>query len=311
MPAKQLTLIELFSKSAGKENVGNKRVVSCRSTGDSPERKRLPSIKLNVENINSNTSTTFDNILKEQNQQSLLSSPLPNEQLDSIFCTLVEPEWRKLLTSELKKEYIKSIHQFLISQYEKVLVKQVCKWYRYFSASFSYIHAFNLTPFNEIKVVLLGQDPYHNVSQAHGLCFSVPQGTAPPPSLKNIYKELSSEFPDFKIPIHGELTCWAKQGIFMLNATLTVEAHKPNSHSNIGWQIFTDSVIKLISSKSSNGVVFLLWGGFAHRKEKLVDKSRHRVIKVALNILSLQLGFEFVFNLFLSFQLVLQIVKSL
>ncbi|CAK5101326.1 unnamed protein product [Meloidogyne enterolobii] len=303
MPAKQLTLIELFSKSAGKENVGNKRVVSCRSTGDSPERKRLPSIKLNVENINSNTSTTFDNILKEQNQQSLLSSPLPNEQLDSIFCTLVEPEWRKLLTSELKKEYIKSIHQFLISQYEKGT--------DIFPPRSLIFNAFNLTPFNEIKVVLLGQDPYHNVSQAHGLCFSVPQGTAPPPSLKNIYKELSSEFPDFKIPIHGELTCWAKQGIFMLNATLTVEAHKPNSHSNIGWQIFTDSVIKLISSKSSNGVVFLLWGGFAHRKEKLVDKSRHRVIKVALNILSLQLGFEFVFNLFLSFQLVLQIVKSL
>uniref|UniRef100_A0A914KNK6 Uracil-DNA glycosylase n=1 Tax=Meloidogyne incognita TaxID=6306 RepID=A0A914KNK6_MELIC len=142
-------------------------------------------------------------------------------------------------------------------------------------------NAFNLTPFNEIKVVLLGQDPYHNLSQAHGLCFSVPQGTPPPPSLKNIYKELSSEFPNFKIPTHGELTCWAKQGIFMLNASLTVEAHKPNSHSNIGWQIFTDSVIKLISSKSNNGVVFLLWGGFAHRKEKLVDKSRHRVIKTA------------------------------
>ncbi|CAK5110697.1 unnamed protein product [Meloidogyne enterolobii] len=273
MPAKQLTLIELFSKSAGKENVGNKRVVSCRSTGDSPERKRLPSIKLNVENIYSNTSTTFDNILEEQNQQSLLSSPLPNEQLDSIFCTLVEPEWRKLLTTELKKEYIKSIHQFLISQYEKGT--------DIFPPRSLIFNAFNLTPFNEIKVVLLGQDPYHNLSQAHGLCFSVPQGTPPPPSLKNIYKELSSEFPDFKIPIHGELTCWAKQGIFMLNATLTVEAHKPNSHSNIGWQIFTDSVIKLISSKSNNGVVFLLWGGFAHRKEKLVDKSRHRVIKTA------------------------------
>uniref|UniRef100_A0A915MW56 Uracil-DNA glycosylase n=1 Tax=Meloidogyne javanica TaxID=6303 RepID=A0A915MW56_MELJA len=195
MPAKQLTLIELFSKSAGKENVGNKRVVACRSTGDSPERKRLG-------------------------------------------ITIFPP--RSLI-----------------------------------------FNAFNLTPFNEIKVVLLGQDPYHNLSQAHGLCFSVPQGTPPPPSLKNIYKELSSEFPDFKIPTHGELTCWAKQGIFMLNATLTVEAHKPNSHSNIGWQIFTDSVIKLISSKSNNGVVFLLWGGFAHRKEMLVDKSRHRVIKTA------------------------------
>ncbi|KAL7078797.1 hypothetical protein ACQ4LE_002747 [Meloidogyne hapla] len=270
MPSKQLTLIELFTKSAGKENAGNKRILSCRSIGDSPERKRLPPIKPNDENIQSNTSTT---ILKEQNQQLSSSSPWPNEQLSSIFCTLVEPEWRKLLTSELKKEYVKSIHQFLISQYEKGT--------NIFPPRSLIFNAFNLTPFNEIKVILLGQDPYHNLSQAHGLCFSVPRGTPPPPSLKNIYKELSSEFSDFKIPNHGELTCWARQGIFMLNATLTVEAHKANSHSNIGWQIFTDSVIKLISSKSKNGVVFLLWGGFAHRKEKLVDKNRHRVVKTA------------------------------
>jgi len=129
--------------------------------------------------------------------------------------------------------------------------------------------------------VLLGQDPYHNDNQAHGLCFSVPKGQQPPPSLKNMYKELSEDISAFKVPTHGCLDKWAQQGIFMLNATLTVEAHKANSHSGIGWQKFTDTVIRIVSDQSSKGIVFLLWGGFAHKKEALINTKKHRIIKTA------------------------------
>ncbi|CAH1241224.1 UNG [Branchiostoma lanceolatum] len=130
----------------------------------------------------------------------------------------------------------------------------------------------------KVKVVLLGQDPYHDVDQAHGLSFSVRPGVKIPPSLKNIYKELSSDIPGFTAPDHGCLEKWAEEGVLLLNATLTVQAHKPNSHAKIGWQKFTDAAITVVSDHAQ-GVVFLLWGGFAQKKEKLVDTAKHRVVK--------------------------------
>ncbi|VDN50475.1 unnamed protein product, partial [Dracunculus medinensis] len=141
-------------------------------------------------------------------------------------------------------------------------------------------NAFNLTPLSDVRVVIIGQDPYHNDKQAHGLCFSVSKGVMPPPSLLNIFKELRADIPKFKMPNHGCLESWARQGVFLLNATLTVEAHKANSHSHIGWQKFTDEVIQIIS-RNCKGVVFLLWGGFAHKKEKLIDDKKHIIIKNA------------------------------
>lgn len=142
--------------------------------------------------------------------------------------------------------------------------------------------AFNSTAFSRLKVVLIGQDPYHNLNQAHGLCFSVLPGVALPPSLRNVYKELERDIPDFQSPQHGYLQSWAEQGMLMLNATLTVEAHKANSHSaKSGWEVFTDAVIQQISNQHPNRLVFLLWGRFAQKKKKLINTRRHMVIENA------------------------------
>uniref|UniRef100_A0A914D8X9 Uracil-DNA glycosylase n=1 Tax=Acrobeloides nanus TaxID=290746 RepID=A0A914D8X9_9BILA len=186
--------------------------------------------------------------------------------------TLKEPGWKSALMDEFQKPYMQNVF--------KVLEAEEKKGVKVFPPRDLIFNAFNLTPFNEVKVVLLGQDPYHNDRQAHGLCFSVQQGVPPPRSLINIYNELKNDYPDFNIPNHGSLEEWAKQGIFMLNATLTVEAHKANSHSGIGWQKFTDAVIKILNTQR-DGIVFLLWGGFAHKKEALVDKKKHAIIKNA------------------------------
>jgi len=138
-------------------------------------------------------------------------------------------------------------------------------------------NAFRYTEFNQLKVVILGQDPYHGPNQAHGLCFSVRPGVAVPPSLKNIYKELALEYPDFTIPQHGYLESWARQGVLMLNTVLTVVANQPNSHRQLGWETFTDNVIKVISAQAEP-VVFLLWGSHAINKQRLIDQSRHHVL---------------------------------
>ena len=140
-------------------------------------------------------------------------------------------------------------------------------------------NAFDTTPFDKVKVVILGQDPYHGPGQAHGLCFSVQNGVAPPPSLVNIFKELQQDI-GIEIPNHGNLTHWAQQGVFLLNASLSVRAGEPMSHSKIGWAQFTDHVIKTISDKKKN-VVFLLWGKFAQEKKILIDERKHLILKAA------------------------------
>ncbi|MDD3859809.1 MAG: uracil-DNA glycosylase [Bacteroidales bacterium] len=182
----------------------------------------------------------------------------------------IEETWFDELKDEFTKEYFVKLKNFLLEEKKNYVI------YPPGSQIFS---AFNLTPFNKIKVVILGQDPYHGPGQAHGLCFSVPQGVRIPPSLVNIYKELKSDI-GFSIPESGNLESWAKQGIFLLNATLTVRANTAGSHQKKGWEIFTDTVIKTISDKHEN-IVFVLWGNYAAAKEKLINSSKHHILKAA------------------------------
>lgn len=183
--------------------------------------------------------------------------------------------WASALKEELQKDYFKDLEVLLQKDYKKGV--------QVFPPKDLIFNAFNKTPLDQVKVVILGQDPYHDDGQAMGMSFSVPDGIRLPPSLKNIYKELVNDknIKNFNVePNTGCLEKWAERGVLLINATLTVEAHKPNSHAKYGWQTFTDNVIRIISSECL-GVVFVLWGNFAHKKEKLIDSSRHSVIKTA------------------------------
>jgi len=183
----------------------------------------------------------------------------------------IEPSWKEELKEEFKKPYFGEIVQFLKAG--KKAGKTI------YPPGPLIFNAFTFTPFNKVKVVILGQDPYHNPGQAHGLSFSVPANVPPPPSLVNIFKEMHADI-GADIPKHGNLEKWAKQGVLLLNAALTVEANKPMSHSNIGWHHFTDDVIRIISERKDK-VVFILWGKFAQGKEHLIDKNKHLVLKSA------------------------------
>ncbi|MBK7007902.1 MAG: uracil-DNA glycosylase [Saprospiraceae bacterium] len=180
----------------------------------------------------------------------------------------IEESWKALLQEEFDKPYFEGIRQFLHN--EKKAGKVI------FPPGQQIFQAFSLTPVDQLKVVILGQDPYHNPGEAMGLCFSVPEGVKVPPSLNNIYKELRNDL-NCEIPNHGNLTAWARQGVLLLNAFLTVEQNKPLSHSKIGWQLFTDAVISHISEKLE-GKVFLLWGNFAKAKAALINPERHLVL---------------------------------
>ncbi len=183
----------------------------------------------------------------------------------------IEDSWKEELKEEFQKPYFTSIVNFLKTE------KQAGKII--YPPGKQIFNAFEFTPFSKVKVVVIGQDPYHNPGQAHGLSFSVPDGVAPPPSLVNMFKELRDDL-EIPIPKTGNLEKWAKQGVLLLNASLTVEASTPMSHSQVGWHIFTDEVIKHIS-KDKESVVFLLWGKFAQNKEALIDTSKHKVLKAA------------------------------
>lgn len=177
-------------------------------------------------------------------------------------------KWSEVLNVEFEKDYFKNLKQFVDKEYET----KTC-----YPEKDNIFSAFRLTSFEDLKVVIIGQDPYHGPNQAHGLCFSVLNGIAPPPSLINIFKELNEDL-NTPIPSSGNLTHWAKQGVFLLNATLTVEAHKAGSHQGKGWEQFTDEVIRIISAEKE-GVIFLLWGGFAKQKAKLIDASKHHILQ--------------------------------
>jgi uracil-DNA glycosylase len=183
----------------------------------------------------------------------------------------IESSWKEILHGEFDKPYFQHIPLHLKT--EKSQGKII-----YPPGGFIF-NAFNTTPFDKIKVVIIGQDPYHGPGQAHGLCFSVQNGVPPPPSLINIFKELKEDI-GMAIPNHGNLTKWAEQGVFLLNASLTVRAGEPMSHSKIGWAQFTDTVIKTISDQKEH-VVFLLWGKFAQDKKMLIDESKHLILRAA------------------------------
>ncbi len=180
------------------------------------------------------------------------------------------PSWNAVVGAELQKPYFRALEDFLAGERH---VKQV------FPAEEDVFAALQLTPFPAVKVVLLGQDPYHDDGQAHGLCFSVKPPASPPPSLRNIFKELHDDI-GCEIPAHGDLTEWAKRGVLLLNTVLTVEAHAPGSHQGRGWEIFTDAVIASLNVRRAP-VVFCLWGAHARKKAALVDRSRHAVIEGA------------------------------
>lgn len=178
--------------------------------------------------------------------------------------------WQAALTEEFDKPYFGKLQKFLA---EERLAHTI------YPPEEDVFSAFELTPYEQVNVLLLGQDPYHDDNQAHGLCFSVKPGIKPPPSLVNMFKELKEDV-GFNIPNNGYLVEWAKQGLLMLNAVLTVRAHTPNSHKNKGWETFTDAVISKVNDKA-DPVVFMLWGGYAQKKLKLIDTSRHTVIQSA------------------------------
>jgi uracil-DNA glycosylase len=183
----------------------------------------------------------------------------------------IDAQWKAQLNAEFKKEYFDRLVQFL-SQAKK-------QGKTIYPPGPLIFNAFNLTPFDAVKVVIIGQDPYHNPNEAMGLSFSVPKNIKIPPSLKNIYKELVADL-NISMPEHGDLSSWARQGVFLLNAMLTVEHKSPGSHKNIGWQTFTDAVIATLSESREN-LVFLLWGRFAQSKRQLIDEMKHYVLEAA------------------------------
>lgn len=183
----------------------------------------------------------------------------------------LESGWKAVLEPEFGKPYMQELKQFLMT--EK-------RTYAVYPSSDLIFNAFNHTPFSEVKVVILGQDPYHNVGQAHGLSFSVPPGVGIPPSLRNMYQELAADVPGFQVPNHGDLTAWANRGVLLLNATLTVRAHTAGSHQGRGWETFTDQAIATLSARRQ-GVIFMLWGRYAKNKAALIDHRRHHILTAA------------------------------
>jgi uracil-DNA glycosylase len=184
----------------------------------------------------------------------------------------IESSWKEVLKKEFNKPYFREIVTFLKT--EKIQGKTI------YPPGHMIFNAFQLTPFEKVEVVILGQDPYHGFGQAHGLCFSVQDGITPPPSLINIYKEIQSDLGVGMPAGSGNLTKWAEQGVLLLNAFLTVRANEPLSHSKIGWEEFTNNVIRLLSDKRDD-LVFLLWGKFAQQKQVLIDETKHHVLKAA------------------------------
>lgn len=182
----------------------------------------------------------------------------------------MEESWKSRLSSEFQKPYFQQLTEFVRSEYST---------YRCFPPGKQIFNAFDYTPFDEVKVVILGQDPYHGEGQAHGLCFSVCDGIPFPPSLNNIFQEVQAET-GVPIPQSGSLIRWAQQGVFLLNTCLSVRAHQAFSHSGHGWEVFTDAVISLLS-REREGLVFLLWGAPAGRKVPLIDAGKHLILQCA------------------------------
>ncbi len=186
----------------------------------------------------------------------------------SVALSTLAPSWRDILLEETNSNYFQKITDFI--ERERNTGKQI------YPPDSDIFGALNTTPLNQVKVVILGQDPYHGPDQAHGLCFSVRSGIRPPPSLKNIFKELAKDL-NIAVPISGCLTEWAKQGVLLLNTVLTVEDSKPGSHAHIGWEQLTDAIIAAVN-KNRKGVIFLLWGAYAQKKAQSIDQTKHHIL---------------------------------
>ena len=184
----------------------------------------------------------------------------------------LDESWKRALASEFQAPYFKEIKKKILAEKKAGVVL--------YPKGSDIFKAFNMTPFDKVKVIILGQDPYHGTGQAHGLCFSVPDGITPPPSLKNIFKEIKNDLGIEVPPSKGNLEGWAKQGVLLLNALLTVRAGQPASHHDIGWEEFTNAAIKKLSDEREH-LVFILWGKFAQEKESLIDDSKHLLLKSA------------------------------
>ncbi len=181
----------------------------------------------------------------------------------------INNDWHDVFSKESSQEYFQELHSFINQRSKEATI---------YPPAEDIFTAFHLTSLKETKVVIIGQDPYHGEGQAHGLSFSVPEGMKIPPSLRNMYKELTENFTDFEIPSSGNLESWAKQGVLLLNAVLTVEQSKAGSHQKKGWEKFTDQVVKYINDHQSN-VVFILWGSYAQKKGKTIDRDKHFVLE--------------------------------
>lgn len=181
----------------------------------------------------------------------------------------IAESWRPVLADEFEKPYFQRLIAFVKGEYATATV---------YPAGSNIFHAFEATPFDKVKVVILGQDPYHGKNQAHGLSFSVQEGQRTPPSLVNIFKELQADIPGTALALNGNLDRWAEQGVLLLNATLTVRASEPASHQKKGWEEFTDEVIRKVSNEKQH-VVFILWGAYAGKKSELIDERKHLIIK--------------------------------
>ncbi|GAM24146.1 hypothetical protein SAMD00019534_073210 [Acytostelium subglobosum LB1] len=217
-------------------------------------------------------------VVKKRRQEEADSTPngassTSDEGYNNILDHLTEKGWKDALAPEFKKAYFKKIITQLNDELKKPKVGPI------YPPKNEIFTALNLTPLDSVRVVIVGQDPYHGAGQAHGLSFSVKKGIKAPPSLANIYKELISDIPGFKVPNHGFLEKWAKQGVLMLNAVLTVEQAKPNSHKKFGWAEFTDAIMNLLNTKEK--IVFILWGGDAKKKGSKIDGKRHHIITSA------------------------------
>lgn len=249
-------IIKNFFTEKPKEEQPEQAIVKPKGLSES----NIPIIKnfIQAQASNEDKSTPIDEIMEDVN-----AFRIENYLLDA--------KWKSLLRDEFKKPYFVKINEFLETQYQKGIVRPPKELV---------FNAFNSTGIDKIRIVIIGQDPYHNDNQAHGLSFSVPDGIPLPPSLKNIFIELKRDIPEFERSAKnsGCLQKWTEEGVFLLNAILTVEAHKASSHSSIGWEKFTDAVIRIISEKNS-GCAFLLWGNFAKKKESLIDTKKHKVIK--------------------------------
>ncbi len=186
----------------------------------------------------------------------------------SLMDVKIESSWKEVLQPEFEKEYFKQLTEFVRKEY---------KTKKIFPPGSLIFNAFDLCPYNKVKVVIIGQDPYHGPGQANGLCFSVNDGVDFPPSLVNIYKEIENEYAK-QMPKNGDLSSWAKQGVLLLNAILTVQAHMPCSHQGKGWETFTDAVIRILAEKKEH-LVFLLWGSYAQQKGLYIDTNKHLVLK--------------------------------